>query len=432
MPEMDLGNGWMGDLESGYASGYGELGGNRRPLTPQETTDMKAYFASPGYISGRAEAERQAAADKDGGLFGGGLGGLLGLGLGIYGLGSLGGLWGGLGSAASTAGAAEGLGGLFGGVGSGTALTGSALGLGANGLATGIGASLGAGALGAGGAMDMGVGLQGWMDALGASAAGGGGLAAGAADASWGINSLSDNWDLFGAGNSATNPFGSGVDVGFQAPPTNLQDYITQLDKTPTGQAYLNNLLGGASDVAGGGSLVSRVLSSPSTIGKLLSTGLGMYGANQQASALQGLANKYENFGGPSRARFDASMTPGFDPMSIPGYAGALDSTSKNVLARLSATGGNPFGNPGGLIDANKQIVSGTALPAIQEYQRLNANTGFGSSMNAAVNLGTQAIGADAGGLNALGYGINALTNPQPSLSDLLKQIGGFKLNEGF
>jgi hypothetical protein len=124
-------------------------------------------------------------------------------------------------------------------------------------------------------------------------------------------------------------------------------------------------------------------------------------------------------------------MTPGFDPNSIPGYSGALDTASKGLLARLSATGGNPFGNPGGLIEANKAIVSGTAMPAINEYQRLNANTGFGSSMNAALGLQTQGIGADANGLNALGYGLNALTNPQPSLQDLLKQMGGFKWNDG-
>lgn len=167
--------------------------------------------------------------------------------------------------------------------------------------------------------------------------------------------------------------------------------------------------------------------------GQLGSTALGMYGANKQASALQGLANKYENFGGPSRARFDASMTPGFDPMSIPGYAGALDTTSKSLLARLSAQGGNPFGNPGGLIDANKQIVSGTALPAIQEYQRLNANTGFGSSMNAAANLGSSAIGADRGFTTALASGLGDIFNQPSSLEQVLETLknSGIKLNFG-
>ena len=395
---MDFGGGWIGTEGDPWVRNPDEQG-LMRAITPEERSMMTGYYQSPEYIQGKAMADSQRK--SSGGLFGGGLGGLLGLGLGIYGLGSLGGLW-------------------------------------------GAGAGAGASGFGAGELLGGAESLSGLSAANSLSAAGLGGAAAGAADAAWGVNQATGGgMDWFDQLMESYNPDAGFQmdaptadllrDVSAQASPTNLQSYITALDKTPTGQAYLNNLLGGASDVAGGGTLVQKVLSSPSTIGKLLSTGLGMYGANQQASALQGLANKYENFGGPSRARFDASMSPGFDPMSIPGYAGALDSTSKSLLARLSAQGGNPFGNPGGLIDANKQIVAGTALPAIQEYQRLNANTGFGSSMNAAANLGTQAIGADAGALNALGYGINSLTNPQPSLADLLKQIQGeYKPNFGF
>lgn len=115
-------------------------------------------------------------------------------------------------------------------------------------------------------------------------------------------------------------------------------------------------------------------------------------------------------------------MTPGFNPTSIPGYAGALDTASKSILARLSASGGNPFGNPGGLIDAQRQLVSGTALPAISEYQRLNANTGFGNSMNAAAGLSRDAIGTDRGITTALASGLGDLTAPDSSLAELLRQ----------
>lgn len=161
--------------------------------------------------------------------------------------------------------------------------------------------------------------------------------------------------------------------------------------------------------------------------GKLGAAALGAFGSNQQAKSLQALAQKYSEYGAPSRARYEASMTPGFDPMSIPGYAGALDTTSKSILAKLSAAGGNPFGNPGGLIDANKQIVAGTALPAVTEYQRLNANTGFGNSMNAAIPFETGAVGQEGNLFNAIGYGLNQVTNKEPTLADMIKslQIGG-------
>lgn len=105
-------------------------------------------------------------------------------------------------------------------------------------------------------------------------------------------------------------------------------------------------------------------------IGKLGAAGLQAFGSNQQSNSLNQLAQQQMGFGAPSRGRFEAAMTPGFDPNSIPGYAGALDTASKSILARLSARDGNPFGSPGGLIQANKDIVSGTALPAINEYTR--------------------------------------------------------------
>lgn len=275
------------------------------------------------------------------------------------------------------------------------------------GVAAGLAGGAAAGAeAGAGGAFDMGVGSQGWMDYLGSQAGGSTELIGGA-----GQDLLGENMSYDDVGMPDYNS--PQFDLSTQAPPSNLQDTITKLTKMP-----------------GGSSLVSRFLNGTATSddylsagGKLLATALGVYGANKQAGDFRTLANTYDQYGAPSRARFEASMTPGFDPNMIPGYKGAVDTAMKAMLAKLSAGSGNPFGNPGGLIDANKQIISGTALPAIQEFQRLNANTGFGSSMNGALNLNTQAIGADAGSLNALGYGLNQATQPQRTLKDIMESL---------
>lgn len=193
---------------------------------------------------------------------------------------------------------------------------------------------------------------------------------------------------------------------------------------------------GALGNAAGAGSVLSRILDGTATTADWLSVGgtagstlLGLYGSQQQTNALKDLAQKYMDFGAPSRARYEAAMSPGFDITSIPGYQGALDSTSESILRKLSASGGNPYGNPGGLIEANKAIVSGTALPALNEYARLNANTGFGSSMNAAIPLQTGAINSEANGLNAIGSGLASITTPKNSLQDLLKQMQG--LNQG-
>ena len=196
------------------------------------------------------------------------------------------------------------------------------------------------------------------------------------------------------------------------------------------------SLSGALGNAAGAGSVLSRILDGTATSadwlslgGTGLSTALGFLGSQQQTNAFKDLANKYSEYGAPSRARYEAAMSPGFDITSIPGYQGALDSTSESLLRKLSATGGNPYGNPGGLIEANKAIVNGTAMPAYNEYARLNANTGFGSSMNAAIPFQTAAINSDANSLNAIGSGLASLTTPKNSLQDLLKQMQG--LNQG-
>lgn len=273
----------------------------------------------------------------------------------------------------------------------------------------------------AGGAMDMGVGTQGWMDYLGTQA--------GAADAAWGVNQGTSMLD------NAANAYDFPVDQNLFPDP-----YASPPTAGPSTSGNLPDIIRQANSIPGGSSVISRIFNGSATeadwlsaAGKLLATGLGLYGSNQQSGQLNDLAKQYQEYGAPSRARYEASMTKGFDPTSIPGYSGALDTASKSILARLSATGGNPFGNPGGLIDANKQIVAGTALPAVQNYQALNANTGFGASMNGALQLQQQAIGADGNMLNALGYGLNSLTNTQPDYNALLRQImgGGYKQNEG-
>ena len=157
---------------------------------------------------------------------------------------------------------------------------------------------------------------------------------------------------------------------------------------------------------------------------------IGAFGANAQANSLSDLAKQFGEYGAPSRARYEASMTPGFDPASIPGYSGALDTASQSILRQLSAQNGNPYGNPGGLIEANKSIVSGTALPAIQNYQNQNANAGgLGALASAYPATQMSATQAGSGALNALGASAADVFNPKPqsiTLADLLKGMKGY------
>lgn len=218
----------------------------------------------------------------------------------------------------------------------------------------------------------------------------------------------------------------AGATTGASAPLSAAQDPLG------SGGDPGNATAGSSSGRAGAGTAMSRILDGTASTadwlsfgGNLASTGLGVAGSRNAVNAFRDLNDRYMAIGAPSRGRYEASMTPGFDPSTIPGYSGAVDTASKGILARLAATGGNPWGNPGGLIEANKQIISGTALPAIQDYQRLNAGTGGYAGFNAAApGAATAGIGANAGVYNAVGSGLAGLLNPQPSLLDTLRGLG--------
>lgn len=162
--------------------------------------------------------------------------------------------------------------------------------------------------------------------------------------------------------------------------------------------------------------------------GQALPGVLGAFASNEQAGALSDLAAKYDGYGAPSRQRYEASYAPGFDlSASDPGYKGALDSASQAIMSRLSASGGNPYGNPGALVEANKAIVNGTALPALQNYRNQNANTGaLGQLAGSVTGLQTAGIGANSNMYGSLAGAAADVVTPrqqQTSLADLMKQM---------
>lgn len=162
-------------------------------------------------------------------------------------------------------------------------------------------------------------------------------------------------------------------------------------------------------------------------LGQLGAAGLGAYASNKQAGALQGLASKYSEYGAPYRAMLAQSYA---DPSAYlandPSIQAAVNQGT-NALARSLSVRGNP-------------AQSGTALTDIQNYATQNlygqlgnernrlANFGGLSGFNAAApTLDAQAVGQQGNAYNALGYGLQQVTNPQTSLTDLVKalQIGG-------
>lgn len=160
-----------------------------------------------------------------------------------------------------------------------------------------------------------------------------------------------------------------------------------------------------------------------SVIGGGAATGLGIYGANEQANKLKEIADRYYATGAPSRDRYEASFAPGFRAADMPGYQDALDTSTESLL-RKASTGGNPVGNPGVMAEIAKYVTGNVALPALQNYRSQNANTGGYSSFNtAAPSAATGAVGAGSNVYNAIGSGIADLTNPRMTLADLARSL---------
>jgi hypothetical protein len=151
-------------------------------------------------------------------------------------------------------------------------------------------------------------------------------------------------------------------------------------------------------------------------LGRILGTGAAtvgsIYADTQRADAQKAMYDTYLGLGAPSRARYEASFAPGFNPTDIPGYQATLDTANDSMLRKLSASGGNPWGNPGGLAEVQKYITGNIGLPAIQNYRAQNANTGGYSSFNtAAPSVGTGAIDSGSAAYSDLGRGASDIFN---------------------
>jgi len=193
---------------------------------------------------------------------------------------------------------------------------------------------------------------------------------------------------------------------------------------------------GGAAAVGGAaaasGSALERVLNGTasntdwiSLLGNLGAAGLGFAGASQASDKLDALARDYMALGAPSRERYEASFAPNFDIKTLPGLQQSMDTSADTLLRKLSATGGNPYGNPGGLTEAQNYITGNVALPALQEYRRLNAGSGgLAALTSAAPGAATGSISAGSGRFDAVGGALADITNPRRNLFDYLNRQG--------
>lgn len=146
-------------------------------------------------------------------------------------------------------------------------------------------------------------------------------------------------------------------------------------------------------------------------------------GDTQIANANSNLAHDYMALGAPSRQRYEDSFNPNFDVSKITGLQQAMDTSYQGLLHGLS-TQGNPYGNPGGLTEAQKNITGNLILPTLQNYRNQNAASGgYGAFSTAAPQAASNAINASGNIYSDIGRGVGNALNPPPTLDQYFRQL---------
>lgn len=269
-----------------------------------------------------------------------------------------------------------------------------------------------------GGAAFAGAGAAGAAGELGAGAAGAGELGAAGIGDFAGAGLASDAGFVPGAFDLGASGYGG----------TGAQGLLTAGAEGSNAWGGISNAL--TSTPPGSGTSLTRMLGlsgdSADLVdvgGKLGGTFLGLLGSNAQGDAYRDVANQYMALGAGDRARLDASYKPGFDIWKQPGYGDLLSGVTDTQLRRLSASGGNPFGNPGGLTEMNKNITQNVGIPALAGY-RGQLLQGGGVGLNAASSASLMEAGTARSPYDALGAGLGMLTTPKDNtLEELLKRM---------
>ena len=232
-----------------------------------------------------------------------------------------------------------------------------------------------------------------------------------------------------GTGASAAPLADAGMDMGMFSEAAN--PYVTGASSPAAAQAVnsaaaagggVGTTAGGTTAAVAGGTALSRLLSGngsasaadvASILGTLGATGLGVYGAGQQADAYRDIANQ----GRADRAPY---LTKSLEYLNNPEayISGPGQSSMDATLRALSARGGNPIDQPTSLA-----IATQAGMRDWRDAYTGLANIGL-SGEDSRNQVLSNAVRAEGGQYDALGYGLGELTRPRrPSLGDYLASL---------
>lgn len=311
---------------------------------------------------------------------------------------------------------------------------GGATGSGATGLAGLLGeGTVGGAAASLGGTVGGVFGPTAGLDAMIANTAAGGGLVTGGSGFGAGIAGITEaglglpSFDLGNLGTYTVDQAGNLVQSG-----VNLANSGGALEaglgSVGTGVAAGAGAGAGAANTA---STIAKAIKAATGIDvdsnlldlitKAASTGIGMYGANQQSNELKAIADQARGDRLPALNAFNNALN---NPNSWYGSAPAMGATDA-ILRKLSVGVGNPANNPGALAQAAAYNLGG-----YNDYLKTTGSLGL-SGQAPTIAAQTNAANSGQGIYNVFQSGLADLTQPKQddeygSLAKLLKQ--GYKI----
>lgn len=241
------------------------------------------------------------------------------------------------------------------------------------------------------------------------------GVGGGGSDAIGG--SVTDAWDgMFPGGTETGNPIGNWG----QWDPSSVAEYGTvPVGGGTQGAGTLSKLwesIGVSQDT---GKIIERM--APSL--------LGILGSSAQGSALKDVAAQQAALQASAQAMGAPYRAQALDMLKNPNsfFSGPVaQSNLQGVLQGLSVNG-NPFGNPTSLALA-QQGQRGLYNQTLANFGQMGGLSGYnaaGANQSLGADLAIREAMSQGNTWNAVGSGLNAVLNPQPSLVDILKQIQG-------
>lgn len=165
------------------------------------------------------------------------------------------------------------------------------------------------------------------------------------------------------------------------------------------------------------------------TVGKVVAGGLGLLGSRQKERRQENQAREYDSRTRPYRTQLAELERDPTAYLTSPAVVGPVQQGTDALARALSVRFGNPAGSGTALQELQNYATTRLAGNLQDEKRRLAALSGIPQAAAAYPGASQAAIDSERGIYDVAGSTIYDITNPKPTLKQLLEEI--YKMNSG-